>query len=186
MLSIPARGLFAVAKGITIITDFMITGLAKVLDYMLIHPLGVVLGLSTKQSAESGFPGPAKQTTPPLTALFGLVKKGLGYAQRVSPAFIGSRIGQISDLVEGNFALLGANYLKYKEITRELAAQNTTTSRLMCVAMGYVDAVGTIAFLSALGEPVLGKFGKSIAEAAASHGTVLKVRLDRGRCINSV
>ena len=178
MLALPARGLYAVAKLVTTGTDFLISRLAIVLDYMLINPLGVILGLPTKQSAESGFPGKAMEPRPPLSALLGLVKRSLQYAQRISPAFVETRIARILDIAESSFAELGTNYLRYKALTRELAAGNSATSRLMCVAMGYVDAFCTIAFLSALGEPVLGRFGKSIAEAAASHGTVLKVSIN--------
>jgi hypothetical protein len=83
----------------------------------------------------------------------------------------------MTDLTERGFASLGTNYLHYQQVTRELARGNSSTSRLMCIAMGYFDAFCTVAFLSGLGEPVLGRFGKAISETAISHGTVLKVSM---------
>jgi len=176
MLALPARGFLGLVKLATIVTDFAIYYLARLLDYMLVDPLKVVLGWTTKKALPvSGEPSDTTFAAS-IGAFRRLVNQGLKVLEAIAPQFLSVRVEQIFRWTEAGFAALGSVYLKNKQYLHDIAVGDSTSARLLCVAMGYFDAFCTISFVSALGEPVLGRFGKAVAEASASHGTVIKVR----------
>jgi hypothetical protein len=175
MLALPARGFLGLVKLATIVTDFAIYYLARLLDYMLVDPLKVVFGWTTKKALPAS--GETSDTTvvASIGAFRRLMNKGLEVLDAIAPRILSVRVEQIFRWTEAGFAALGSAYLKNKQYLHDIAVGDSASARLLCVAMGYFDAFCTVSFVSALGEPVLGRFGKAVAEASASHGTVIKV-----------
>jgi hypothetical protein len=160
MLALPARGLFGILNLAGMLSDLTFKYLAKFLDYMITDPLKVVFGVSFKRSAAVLLDTLA-EPLPPIVRIARLL-------ENVLPRSIYAQ-------AETAFAGLGSVYLQQKQYLHDIASGDDTLSRFLCVGMGYIDALCTVAFVSALGEPVLGKFGKAVAEASASHAIVIKV-----------
>jgi len=175
MLALPARGFLGLVKLATIVTDFAIYYLARLLDYMLVDPLKVVFGWTTKKALPASGETSDTVVVASIGAFRRLMIKGLEVLEAVAPPFLSARVEQVFRWAEAGFAALGSAYLRNKQYLHDVAVGDSTSARLLCVAMGYFDAFCTVSFVSALGEPVLGRFGKAVAEASASHGTVIKV-----------
>lgn len=165
------RGLFLVAKGITIITDVVLKVLSESLTIVLVRPIRSVLGLTSSGIDPSSASSGTTQAT--LSGLAQVTKK----ISAVLPSFVVAFATKLFDKAETALALLGSRYTSYREATYALGGQDTVFARATALAFGYFDIFFSLMIMSTLGERGLGRPGKAIAEAVASYGTVLKVGL---------
>lgn len=173
VMEFPARGLFAVAKWITIATDYIIKFFSEVLDIVLMRPLRNLLSGGSPHLSQVDTDLPPSSST--LSTIGEAINACISWVTNLLPPFLTTSGSYMWQFGQDGLATLGSAYLYARRYMQEFAVQNTSFANFVAIVAGYMDIVGVITFLSALGEPILGRFGRAVTEATISHGVVIKV-----------